>query len=106
MMNWIHIDDLCGIYIRALEDESFRGAYNAVAPNPVNNREFTKAIAQAIHKPIWLPAVPSFVMKILLGDMAYIVLKGGAISSKRVQREGYRFKYEKLDDALRDLLAT
>jgi uncharacterized protein len=106
MMNWIHLDDLCGIYIRALEDESFRGAYNAVAPNPVNNKEFTKAIARAIHKPLWLPAVPSFVMKILLGDMAYIVLKGGAVSSKKVQREGYEFKYTRLDDALNNLLST
>lgn len=105
-MNWIHIDDLCGIYIRALEDESFKGAYNAVAPNPVNNKEFTKAIARAIHKPLWLPAVPSFVMKILLGDMAYIVLKGGAISSKKVQREGYEFKFKELDEALRDLLGN
>jgi uncharacterized protein len=106
MMNWIHIDDLCGIYIRALEDESFRGAYNAVAPNPVTNKEFTKAIARAIHKSLWLPAVPSFVMKILLGDMAYIVLKGGAVSSKKVQREGYAFKYTRLDDALNNLLST
>jgi uncharacterized protein (TIGR01777 family) len=105
MMNWIHIDDLCGLYIRALEDDSFKGAYNAVAPNPVTNKEFTKAIARAMHKPLWLPAVPSFVMRILLGDMAYIVLKGGAISSKKAQREGYQFKYTELAEALRDLLA-
>ncbi len=106
MMNWIHIDDLCGIYIRALEDESFKGAYNAVAPNPVTNKEFTKAIAYVIHKPLWLPAVPSFVMRILLGEMASMVLKGGAISSKKVQREGYEFKYTKLDDALSSLLGS
>lgn len=104
MMNWIHIDDLCGIYIRAIEDDSFHGAYNAVAPNPVTNKEFTKAIARAIRKPLWLPAVPSFVMRILLGEMAYIVLKGGAISSKKVQRDGYEFKFAQLDDALKDLL--
>ncbi len=105
-MNWIHIDDLCGIYIRAMEDDSFHGPYNAVAPNPVTNKEFTKAIARAIHKPIWPFSVPSFVMKILLGDMAYIVLKGGEISSRKVVREGYQFKFTKLDDALKDLLAS
>jgi uncharacterized protein len=104
MMNWIHIHDLCELYIRAMEDDSFRGAYNAVAPHPVTNKEFTKILGKVLHKPLWLPSVPSFVMKILLGDMAYIILEGGEISSKKARREGFEFKFKNLEDALRDLL--
>jgi uncharacterized protein len=104
MMNWIHIDDHCALYVRAIEDASMQGAYNGVSPAPVTNREFTKAIARTIRRPLWLPAIPAFVMKLLLADMAYIVLKGGAVSSAKVEREGFKFRFTELDKALDDLL--
>ena len=103
-INWIHIDDLCGIYIRMIEDTSLQGAYNGVAPGPVTNREITRAIASVMGKPLFFPAVPAFVLNIILGEMAYIVLKGGAASGEKIRSEGYAFKFTDLKQALSDLL--
>jgi uncharacterized protein len=104
IMSWIHLDDLCGIFIKAVEDETLNGAYNGVAPNPVTNRAFTKSLGKVLHKPIILPAVPSFALKFLLGEMADMVLKGSKIASTKIQKAGFQFKFENLDDALNDLL--
>jgi uncharacterized protein (TIGR01777 family) len=103
-MSWIHLNDLCRIFIKAMEDDSMHGVYNAVAPNPVTNREFTYALARVLRKQIILPSVPPFVLKLLLGEMADVVLKGAKVSSQKIQASGYQFKFEKLDDALRNLL--
>lgn len=103
-MNWIHIDDLCEMYIRMIEDETLRGAFNAVTPSPHSNREFTKAIAHVLKKPLWLPAVPEFVLKMLVGEMSYILLKGGKVSSEKIERTGFKFSFPDLNDALRALL--
>ena len=103
-MNWIHIDDLCAMYIRMIEDDSLSGAYNAVAPNPVTNRELTKTVARVLKKPLILPAVPAFALKFVLGEMAYIVLRGGKVSSEKIQRKGFTFAFTDLEHALRNLL--
>jgi uncharacterized protein (TIGR01777 family) len=66
MISWIHIDDLCSIYIKAIEDAAMNGPYNAVSPNPVSNREITHEIAKRLNRPILLPPVPRFVLRILL----------------------------------------
>ena len=100
-MNWIHIDDLCSLYIWLIENETLSGAFNAVAPNPVTNREFTQALGRVLKKPLWLPAVPEFVMKLLVGDMAYILLKGGSASSEKIEQTGYKFKFPDLEEAIR-----
>ena len=105
-VSWIHLDDLCLIYLKALEDETLVGPYNAVAPNPVTNKEFTLALAKAMHKPILLPSVPSFALRLLLGEMADIVLKGAKVSSKKIRASGFQFKFENLDDAVKDLLGN
>jgi uncharacterized protein (TIGR01777 family) len=102
--SWIHIDDICGIFIKALEDESLNGPINGVAPKPVTNKELTKAIAEALHKPLFLPAVPAFVLKLILGEMANIVLKGSRVSSEKVMSHGYQFQFTDVNDAVRDLL--
>lgn len=103
MVSWIHIDDLCDIYLKAIDDTSMQGAYNAVAPHPVNNRELTREIAKALHKPMFLPPVPGFALNLLLGEMAEIVLKGSNVSPKRISEAGYSFKYPQLTEALRDI---
>ncbi len=103
-MSWIHVDDLCGIFIKAVEDPSLTGAYNGVAPNPVTNRVLTKEIARVLHKPLLLPPVPSFVLKILLGEMAALVLRGNRVSAKKILDAGYRFKFENIGEAMEDLL--
>jgi uncharacterized protein (TIGR01777 family) len=104
ILSWIHLDDLCRIYIKATEDETMQGIYNAVAPNPVTNREFTYRLARVMRRPIILPPIPSFVLKALLGEMADLVLKGPKVSSQKIQAAGFKFLFENLDSALEDLL--
>ncbi|MBA4055456.1 MAG: TIGR01777 family protein, partial [Marivirga sp.] len=103
-MSWIHLDDLCGLFIKAVEDPAMSGAYNGVAPNPVTNRDLTVTIARTLHKPLILPAIPAFVLKLLLGEMADLVLRGSKVSPQKILRAGYRFKFENLNEALADLL--
>lgn len=92
-MPWIHIEDLCNIYLRAIEDEGFSGAYNAVAPQQITNREMMKTLAKIHHKPFWVPPVPAFVFKMMLGEMAVIILKGSRVVPKRLIEEGFLFQY-------------
>lgn len=103
-MSWIHLDDLCRMFIRAAEDQTMRGAYNATGPYTVTNKELTWAIAKVLHKALWLPPVPEFVLKIVVGEMADIVLNGSIVSSKKIQQTGFTFQFNSLEDALNDLL--
>src|SRR6185369_8414397 len=82
-LSWIHIDDLCQMFMKAIEDEKMNGAYNATT-NWCTNEEMTRAIAIILKKPLWLPAVPSFVLKTILGEMANIVLNGSKVSSEKI----------------------
>jgi NAD dependent epimerase/dehydratase family enzyme len=102
-MSWIHIDDLCRMYIHAIENNSLHGPYNAVAPDAVTNRIFTKTLAKILHKPLILPAIPTFALKFLLGEMVTMVVEGSRVSPAKIQQTGFDFKFEKLDEALRDL---
>ncbi len=102
-VNWIHLDDLCRMYVTAIENPRMQGPYNGVAPNPVTNRELTKHIAKALRRPLWLPPVPGFVVKLIAGDVAELVLKGGKVSSK-IENTGFEFQFQTVDAALSDLL--
>jgi NAD dependent epimerase/dehydratase family enzyme len=104
LINWIHIDDLCRLFIKAVDDSSMSGAYNAVGPYAVTNRELTKAIAKALHKPLILPFVPAFVLNLMLGELAEVVLKGSNVSSGKIVKEGFSFQFNTLENALEDLL--
>lgn len=103
-ISWIHLDDLCRIFIKAAEDEGIQGTYNAVAPNPVTNRQFMKNIAKVLRRPIILPPVPKFVLKLLIGEMADMVLEGCRVSSAKIQQNGFTFQFTDLEQALRHLL--
>lgn len=103
-MSWIHMDDVCGIFIRALEDDEMTGVYNAVSPSPVTNEQITKAIAKVLKKPLWLPNVPPFLLNLVLGEMADLVVKGSKVSADKIQRAGYQFLYPDLSAALQNLL--
>lgn len=103
-VNWIHIDDVCSMYEKALEDEAMQGAYNAVAPNPVTNRQLTRALAHALHRPLWLPPVPGFIVRLIAGEVADVVLKGGRISCRKIEDAGFEFHFSSVDSALKDLL--
>lgn len=100
--SWIHINDLAGIFLHAIEND-LSGTYNAVAPNPVNNKELTKELAKQMGKSIWLPNVPKIALKTLLGEMSQIVLSSQLVSSKKIEESGYIFEYSNLSRALGDL---
>ncbi|WP_379964285.1 TIGR01777 family oxidoreductase [Epilithonimonas sp. UC225_85] len=101
---WIHLDDLVGIYIKAVEDVSMNGAYNASAPDFVTNQMVTKKIASHLNKKLWLPNVPKFVLKTVLGEMSVLALEGSRISSRKIENSGFRFVYNDLDKALTDVI--
>lgn len=102
-LSWIHMDDLRGIFSKAIEDEKMVGAYNAVA-DWVTNEEMTKTIAKVLRKPLWLPNVPGPALRLILGEMAQIVLNGSKVSSEKVKQAGYQFKFDNLAGVLTDLL--
>ena len=101
--SWIHIDDMVGIYLYLLKNE-LSGVYNAVSPSPVSNKKMTQLLAQHFNKNIWLPNVPKFVLRILLGEMAAIAFESQLVSSQKILKEGYLFQYVNLENALEDLL--
>ncbi|MBB3055026.1 TIGR01777 family oxidoreductase [Mucilaginibacter gotjawali] len=98
---WIHVQDVIGMYLFAVENENFEGVYNMVAPNPVTNKELTRAIAKQLHKPLWLPNVPSFLLKLVLGEMSTIVLGSTKVSAKKIEAAGYKFIYSEVSLALK-----
>lgn len=103
-MSWIHIDDLAELIVWCAENEEVKGVYNAVAPNPVTNKELTQTIAKSMNKKLILPNVPSFVLKLLLGEMSTIVLGGNKVSSDRVSKSGFNFAYHNIKDAIDQIL--
>jgi hypothetical protein len=103
-VSWIHIDDLSGIFVKAIEDEKMTGVYNGVAPEPVTNRHLMRSIAKTLGKPFILPNVPAFVMKIMLGEFSSSVLGSSRVSAEKVINSGFQFRYDKLESALENLL--
>ncbi len=101
--SWIHIEDLANIFMYLLEHK-LEGVYNAVAPNPTTQNTLTEIIAETIKRPLWLPKVPAFILKLLLGEMSYIVLTGQRVSSEKIQHKGFTFKYYQLIQAIEELL--
>ena len=101
--SWIHSDDLVAMFVYILESKK-EGVYNAVAPNPVRQSELTKTIGHVIKKPIFLPNVPEFMLKLMLGGMSAVVLESQRVCSKKIQSIGFKFEYHELPAALNDLL--
>ena len=101
-MCWIHLEDLVGIYRFALENR-VTGALNGVAPYPVINADFTKALADAVHRPAIFP-VPVFALKLLFGEMSSILLASQRVLPKATEEAGYRFQFPQLPAALTDVL--
>jgi uncharacterized protein len=101
--SWIHVDDLVGIYLHAIDGGD--GAYDATAPEPVRNAEFTQALANALRRPALLP-VPEFALRTLLGEAAVTVVKGQRVLPERTVASGYRFAFPRIEAAFGDLLAS
>ncbi len=102
---WIHIDDLCQIYLKAIEEEQMQGSINAVAPEHVTNRVFMESIAKTINKPFFMPPVPAGLLRIMVGEMSSMLLNGSRVSSEKIAGLGYVFRFPKLQGALQNLLS-
>ena len=99
-MPWIHMKDLCSIYIQAIEDSSMNGVYNGVAPEHQNNSSFSKEFAMVFKRPFLPVGAPAFVLKAAFGEMSTILLNGSRVSSDKIQSTGFKFEYPLLKDAL------
>lgn len=101
--SWIHITDLANIFVYIAQHQ-LEGIYNGVAPNPITNEELTKAVAKTLNKPLILPNIPEFAMKLVLGEMHIILFESQRVSSKKIEENGYEFKFSNVQPALEDLL--
>ncbi len=102
-MPWIHLDDLVAFYIRAIEDPSITGAYNVVAGNATNS-ELMRTIAKVLRRPYFVPNVPGFALRLVLGDLSSILLEGSRVDNDRIRSVGLQPRYSDLRAALEDLL--
>jgi len=103
-MSWIHVDDLCGLILHALDTAALEGPVNAAAPEPVRNREFARLLGATLRRPALLPA-PSFALRLLFGEMAdAVLLTGQRVLPGRARGTGFRFGYPRLDEALAQIL--
>lgn len=103
IQSWIHIQDLVELYFFAVQNE-LDGAYNAVAPNPVTNKKLTQEIAAVLNKPLFMPNIPKFLMSLVLGEMHTILFASQNVSNKKIESEGFNFRYKLVDKALKNLL--
>jgi hypothetical protein len=100
---WIHWEDAVDMYLAVIENINLTGVYNMVAPAPVTNKQLMKAIARQLDRPLWFFNVPSFVFKVLMGEMSIIILGSTKVSAQKIQDEGFVFKYPELAGALKQL---
>jgi len=105
VVSWIHMDDLCRIVLHAIDNESVQGVYNAVAPQPVNNKELTLKMAKIVRGNWYLPVhVPALLLKWVLGEMSIEVLKSATVAADKIHKTGFTFLYPGIDAALNQLL--
>lgn len=100
---WIHIDDVAGIFLYALDNENVEGAVNCVSPNPVTMNQFAEAIGKILKRPSLL-RVPEFILRMILGESSSVVTGGSKVSSSKIISCGYKFKYNDVEEALNNLL--
>ena len=103
-MSWIHLEDEIGLIQFLIEHPNARGAINSTAPNPVTMKEFCRTLGSVLHRPSWAP-VPAFALRVMLGEMAEMLLTGQRVIPAEAQKLGYKFRYPTIPEALRSLLA-
>ncbi|MUU78088.1 TIGR01777 family oxidoreductase [Winogradskyella endarachnes] len=101
--SWIHVKDLASLFVFAVQ-QNLEGIYNGVAPNAVTNKELTKVATKVLHRPLILPNIPKFAMKLVLGEMHILLFESQRVSSQKIESEGFDFQYVNLKPALEDLL--
>lgn len=102
-VSWIHEQDVIDMYVHAVEHPELNGVYNMAAPSPATNQQLTKSIADVLHRPLWLPNVPAFALKLALGEMSTLVLGSTKTSVERIKAAGFNFGYPELHGALKDI---
>jgi len=105
IQSWIHIQDLVEMLSYFMSNAETSGTYNTVAQAAVTNDELTRIIGKELSRPIWLPNVPAFVLKLMLGEMSQIVLNGHYISNKKILDAGFKFKYHTAEQAIEEILS-
>lgn len=103
-VSWIHIDDVSRMIIYCIHHEKNQ-IFNCVSPDPVTNKEFSKTLANALRKKILLPNIPSFLLKIIFGEMSTMILGDLTVSSKKIEEAGFKFNFPKLSKALQNLIS-
>jgi hypothetical protein len=103
IQSWIHLTDLTEMYLFAAQNQ-LEGIYNAVAPNPISNKQLTVAIAKKLKKPLFLPNIPEFMMQLILGEMHEILFSSQNVNNNKIINEGISFKYTSVEKALEHLL--
>jgi uncharacterized protein (TIGR01777 family) len=103
-MPWIHIQDLCRLFIFVVNEEHISGTFNGVSPEHITNIGLTKKIGKVLNRPIIFPNIPKFIIQGLFGELGVILLEGSRVSSDKIVDAGFKFDYENLDDALNDIL--
>ena len=105
VISWIHVDDLCGMFIHAIENEEMSGAYNAVTSHPVTNKYLILYLAKQMRGNFYIPIyVPSFILNILLGEMSIELLKSATVNCRKIQLAGFTFRYPTLEKAFSNLV--
>jgi len=99
-VSWIHVEDLCRLFLAMLTDDTWQGPYNAVAPSPVTNATLTTVLAEVLHRPLLLPNIPVFILKLAMGEQSEMVLTGKRVSAAKVLAHGFAFAYPELREAL------
>lgn len=102
---WIHILDVCRFMVYALEQEGLSGVYNTVAPHPVRNKELVHAVAQAMGKSVLSASAPAFALRLMLGEMADVVLNSNRVAAEKALKSGFLFTFPQLKDALADIFS-
>jgi uncharacterized protein (TIGR01777 family) len=104
IQSWIHIHDIAALYFFAISND-LEGVYNAVAPNPVSNEKLTMTIATVLKKPLFMPNIPKFMMKFILGEMHELLFENRNLSAHKIIEKGFVFKYKTIDKALENIYA-
>lgn len=100
--SWIHIEDLSRMFLFLLESKE-QGIFNGVAPNPVTNSKLIREIADVLNKPLLIPNIPKYILKLILGEMAYLLYASQRVSCKKVEDAGFEFKFANISRALQDI---
>ena len=101
---WIHIDDICAIYEFAISNQQISGAYNAVSPNSISNKEFIFSIQSKINKKVFVMKIPTLLLQLVFGEMSILLTSGNTISTNKLIESGYKYKFSSINKAIEDLI--